>query len=394
MSDSASSSSSNPESPTATAATTTSVIPTFFTTSETPSSPTSEAQSSIQFPSTISSINNTPTNITTSETPSPLSSKAHSSIQSLSSILSSIPSSLSSSPNPSFSLLHDPSISSQISSLLRHPDSGSGDNNLCRWLYDTFHSTDPELQLVVHRFIPIIAGVYLSRIALRKSLAGFEAIFLALYAHETTARGGLPVTVHVPDLSHPSIYHEAKQTTKNNATKLNLAVISPTLEPHGTMRSTRRARIVGVALELYYSKISQMPVTSKIEFCEFCEIWAGQNRDNNCKDGEEDHGETESNGSNDQIEKVKKKRRIPLPWELLQPSLRILGHCLLGPHRSKELSDAASSATRSLYEKSLHDIDARAILATSSLLRLEKMALDPRANIDYTEINMANVISL
>ncbi|XVF69356.1 hypothetical protein PTKIN_Ptkin11bG0074900 [Pterospermum kingtungense] len=319
------------------------------------------------------------------------SSKALSSIQSLSSILSSIPSSISSSPNPSFSLLHDPTVSSQISSLLRHPDSGSGDNGLCRWLYETFHSTDPELQLVVHRFIPIIAGVYISRIARRKSLAGFEAILLALYAHETTARGGQPITVHVPDLSHPSIYHEAKSSTKNS-TELNLAVISPTLEPQGTMRSTRRARIVGVALELYYSKISQMPVASKIEFCEFCEIWAGKITDNNVKDDEADH----NNGNhNDEMVKVKKKEgRIPLPWELLQPSLRILGHCLLGCHRSKELYDAASSATKTLYERSLHDIDAKAILATTSLLRLEKMALDPKNNIDYTEIEMKNVISL
>ncbi|OMP04912.1 Hyccin [Corchorus capsularis] len=140
------------------------------------------------------------------------------------------------------------------------------------------------------------------------------------------------------------------------------------------MRSTKRARIVGVALELYYSKISQLPVTSKIEFCEFCEIWAGQHI---CKDGEE-----------------KRKGRIPLAWELLQPTLRIIGHCLLGPHRNKELYDAASSATKSLYARSLHDIDAKSILATSSLLRLQKMASDPENNVDYTEIPKVNVITL
>ncbi|KAE8677230.1 putative Histone deacetylase [Hibiscus syriacus] len=299
-------------------------------------------------------------------------SKVHSCIQTLSSIISSFPPSVSSSSNPSFSLLHDPTVSSQISSLLRHPDSGSGDNDLCRWLYDTFHSTDPELKLLVLRFVPIIAGVYLTRIALRKSLAGFEAILLALYAHETTARDGQPVCVNVPDLSQPSIYHEAKGSVKNKATELNLAVISPTLEPHGTMRSSRRPRIVGVALELYYSKISQMPVSSKIEFCEFCEVWAA--------------------GQKNEESKVK-ERRIPLPWELLQPSLRILGHCLLGSHTSKELLEAASMATNSLYNRCLHDIDAKAILATSSLLRLEKMALDPKLNVDHTEID-GNVLSL
>ncbi|KAL4341377.1 hypothetical protein GQ457_08G001620 [Hibiscus cannabinus] len=291
-------------------------------------------------------------------------------IQTLSSILSSVPSSVSSSS----SLLHDPTISAEISSLLRHPDSGSGDNNLCRWLYDTFHSPDPDLKLVVLRYVPIIAGVYLTRIALRKSLAGFEAILLALYAHETTARDGQPVSVNVPDLSHPSIYHDPKGSAKTKATELNLAVISPTLEPHGTMRSSRRARIVGVALELYYAKISQMPVSSKIEFCEFCDIWAASQKTEEAK--------------------AKKERMIPLPWELLQPSLRILGHCLLGSHNSKELLAAASSANKSLYHRSLHDIDAKAILATGSLLRIEKMASDPILNVDHTEPDMSNVLSL
>ncbi|OMO77191.1 Hyccin [Corchorus olitorius] len=369
MSGSSSSSSSDPDSPRATRVTA-------VKTSETP-------------PSTSApDFQPSPTFAPTSETPPPSSasssSVARSSIQSLSSILSSVPSSLASSPNPSFSLLHDPIISSQISSLLRHPDSGSGDHNLCRWLYDTFHSTDPQLQLVVLRFLPIIAGVYLTRVSRRKSLAGFEAILLALYAHETTARRGQPVTVHVPDLSHSSIYHEAKPSTKTNATELNLAVISSSLEPHGTMRSTKRARIVGVALELYYSKISQLPVTSKIEFCEFCEIWAGQEISN--------HGD-DNNGSN-AANKEKRKGRIPLAWELLQPTLRIIGHCLLGPHRNKELYDAASSATKSLYARSLHDIDAKAILATSSLLRLQKMASDPKNNVGYTEIPKVNVITL
>lgn len=83
----------------------------------------------------------------------------------------------------------------------------------------------------------------------------------------------------IPDLSHSSIYHETKLNTNNSATELNLAVISPSLEPHGTVRSTRRARIVGVALELYYSKISHLPADSKREFCEFCVVWAGQNGD-------------------------------------------------------------------------------------------------------------------
>ncbi|KAK0605223.1 hypothetical protein LWI29_024301 [Acer saccharum] len=299
--------------------------------------------------------------------------KAQSAIESLSSIITTVPDS----PNPSSSLLNDPEIASQISSLLRQADAGAGNDNLCRWLYDTFQSTDPQLQLVVLRFLPILAGVYLSRVTLRKPLAGFEAVLLALYAHETTSRSGQSMTVNVPDISHPSIYHESNTAVKNNATNLNLEVISPSLEPHGTVRSTKRARIVGVALELYYSKISQLPVASKIDFCEFCEAWAIGG----------DHQQDSSVNNNGE------RMRIPLSWELVQPILRILGHCLMGPDQkqNKQLFDAAYCACKSLYGRSLHDINPKAMLATGSLLSLAELSLD---DIDYTEIRITNAISL
>ncbi|KAJ8750273.1 hypothetical protein K2173_014188 [Erythroxylum novogranatense] len=315
-------------------------------------------------------------------------SKTQLAIQSLSSILTTAPPSLFSSINSAFSLLHDHEISSQISALLRQPDSGAGDNDLCRWFYDTFQSDYPHLQLVVLRFLPAIAGLYLSRISLRKPLAGFEAVLLALYAHETTSRDNQSITVSIPDLSHPSIYHESREHAKNNSTELNLGVISPALEPHGTVRSTRRARIVGVALELYYSKIDIMPVESKIEFCEFCEVWSGQ-------DGEmykELGGVVVENGENQ--ETVKRDGRIPLPWELLQPVLRILGHCILGPKKDDKLFDSAFSACRSLYARSLHDINPKAILAFRSLLRLINTSLDPKSAVDYTEPSFSNVITI
>ncbi|KAK2650377.1 hypothetical protein Ddye_017866 [Dipteronia dyeriana] len=311
--------------------------------------------------------------------------KAQSAIESLSSIITTVPDS----PNPSSSLLNDPEIASQICSLIRQADAGAGNDNLCRWLYDTFQSTDPQLQLVVLRFLPILGGVYLSRVTLRKPLAGFEAVLLALYAHETTSRSGQSMTVNVPDISHPSIYHESN-TVKNNATNLNLAVISPSLEPHGTVRSTKRARIVGVALELYYSKISQLPVASKIDFCEFCEAWASGG------DNDQQDSSVSSNGEGLELDQ-RERMRIPLSWELVQPILRILGHCLMGPNqkKNKKLFDAASCACKSLYRRCLHDINPKAMLATGSLLSLAKLSSDSQNDdIDYTEIRMTNAISL
>lgn len=158
---------------------------------------------------------------------------------------------------------------------------------------------------------------------------------------------------------------------------------------------------------------------SKIAFCEFCVVWAGE-------DGEvyreTDGGTDETN----KVEEIKEKMkgldadsevrndesssgsskgkgetkegistgRIPLPWELLQPVLRILGHCLLGPNKNKELYEAACVACRSLYARSLHDINSKAILATGSLLKLVKLNSKPMDKVDHTELTITDVITI
>ncbi|XP_043699770.1 hyccin [Telopea speciosissima] len=339
------------------------------------------------------SINSNSTNFNAEES----IAKAHEAIESLSSILGDLPSPLSS-DNPAASLLHNTELAAKISSHLRQPNSGAGNNPLCRWLYDTFQSSDPNLQLVVLRFLPIISGIYLSRAISRKPLAGFEAVLLALYAHETTSRAGQAITVTIPCLSRSSIYHESKVSTNSNASGLNIAVLSPSLEPHGTVRATKRARIVGVALELYFTKISLMPIGSKIDFCEFCMNWAGHKDDKEQSSSSEMRNENESvvkGGRNVSIIEGEERRgRIPLPWELLQPILRVLGHCLVGPNNSEELTQAALAASRCLYERALHEVNPRAILAVESLLKLAKVAMDSTDKTDPTEIYEDNIITL
>ncbi|KAI3693598.1 hypothetical protein L1987_76545 [Smallanthus sonchifolius] len=321
-------------------------------------------------------------------------SDAQTAIQSLSTILSSVPPSVSSSDSPASALLNDPELAAQISDHLRQPDSGAGDNQLCRWLYDTFHTSKLDLQLVVLRFLPIIAGVYLSRIPLRKPLAGFEAVLLAIYAHETASRNGQAITINISDLSHPSVYHESRHPYQNTSTDLNLVVVSPGLEPQGTIRSTKRARIIGVALELYHSKIAEMPVQSKLDFCKFCIIWAGE-------DGEfyKDFPNEDQNEKGKECE-IKKEGRILLPWEMLQPMLRILGHCVMGINmnmnmnddkKKKELHEAACGACRSLYGRAMHDINPKAILAVASLLKLIKYQ---KTCVDHTELPVTRTIHL
>lgn len=328
-------------------------------------------------------------------------SKARSRIHLLSSLLPSTSLSLSSladSDRPARSLLSSSSAYSSISLSLSSRSSGSGDDPLCNWLYDTFLSSDPDLRLVVLSFIPILSGLYLSRIHSTsnstQSLAGFEAVLLSLYAAETKSRAGKPLLVSIPDLSQPSLYHAPRiNNTKNNPNVTNLnqsgpsvGVLSPPLEPQIAVKSTKRACIVGVALDCYYKQISQMPTWSKLDFCNFASDWAGQ--DCPCKSEfdtiqnedaitiveiEDEVVEDMDNLEiNEDLER--KGARIPLPWELLQPALRILAHCLLGPLNSDEVKDAASVAVRSLYARASHDLVPQAILATRSLIQLDKRA--------------------
>ncbi|KAJ8557544.1 hypothetical protein K7X08_003169 [Anisodus acutangulus] len=133
----------------------------------------------------------------------------------------------------------------------------------------------------------------------------------------------------------------------------------------------KRAHIVGVALQLYYSKIPQIPVESKLDFCEFCKVWSS--------------GESCENGD--------VKRRINLPWELLQPVLRILGHCLMGHKKDEKLYESAIGAIGCLYGRALHDLNTKAMLATGSLLQLVKLASESD-DVDYTDITESNTITL
>ncbi|XP_050387019.1 uncharacterized protein LOC126803271 [Argentina anserina] len=346
-------------------------------------------------------------------------SKARSRIHSLATLLppslSSPLSSLADSDRPALSLLSSPDSYSAVSASLSAPLSGSGSDPLCHWLYDTFLSSDPHLRLVVFSFLPLLSGLYLSRVhsLSSHSLAGFEAVLLALYAAETKSRNGKPLVVSIPDLSQPSLYHIPPRSPKssfsgsNSGNAQSFGVLSPPLEPQAAVKSTKRSCIVGVALDSYYKHISQMPAWSKIDFCRFLASWAGGDdcscqRQFDCEpeiagfleagnengseiEVEEEDGDVaeemgqlriEPNGSSNGVghveeEEESKGARIPLPWEIVQPALRILGHCLLGPLSSQEVKDAASVAVRRLYARASHDLESKTILATQSLIRLD-----------------------
>ncbi|CAL0300811.1 unnamed protein product [Lupinus luteus] len=330
-------------------------------------------------------------------------SKARSRIHSLINLLPSSSSSssesllsLADSDRPALSLLSSPTAYSSISAALSAASSGSGSDPLCHWLYDTFLSDDPHLRLLLLSYLPLISGLYLSRLhhnsisTPQPSLAGFEAVLLALYSSEVKSRSGKPILLTLPDLSQPSIYHAPMN--KPFTSKPSVSVVSPPLEPQVAVKSTKRASIVGVAFDLFYKHISQMPSWSKIEFCQFAAGWAGQDcpcssefdeihvngfgvralESNEIQDFVQDMGNLEVEEF-DKVE-VSKGGRIPLPWEILQPVLRILGHCLLGPLNSQDVKDAASFAVRRLYARASHDLVPQGILATRSLIQLDNRA--------------------
>uniref|UniRef100_A0A0Q3QGK2 Uncharacterized protein n=1 Tax=Setaria italica TaxID=4555 RepID=A0A0Q3QGK2_SETIT len=79
----------------------------------------------------------------------------------------------------------------------------------------------------------------------------------------------------------------------------------------------------------------------------------------------------------DAIAVVEKWRRVPLSWELFQPVVRIVAHCLLGPSRSDELKAQVARAAECLYWRATETMDAPALLATRSLMRLSQMVEEP-----------------
>ncbi|OVA14628.1 Hyccin [Macleaya cordata] len=367
-------------------------------------------------------------------------SKARSRIHVLSSILSSSSSpsisSLADSDRPARSLLESSEAYLSLSSSLSHPHSGSGDDPLCQWLYETFQSSDPDLRLVVLSFVPLLSGLYLSRIislasdSPSPSLAGFEAVLLSIYGSEVKARAGKPILISIPDLSQPSLYDAPRNKQSSRVSvqsRQSVGVLSAPLEPQLAVKSTKRACIVAVALDCYYKQISQMPSWSKVDLCQFAADWAGKNcpcryefdtdeignengngdfslngngngngNDIEIRDSEEENevGETVEVmgklriGDDCNEDGVSRGVRIPLPWELLQPVLRILGHCLLAPLNSQEVRDSASVAIRCLYARANHDIVPQAILATRSLIQLDK-----RARLAAKEAAIANAAS-
>lgn len=298
-------------------------------------------------------------------------SRAQPVINSLSLILGPIVDSIESGDNPALSLLHNETICQDIMCRLHLTNSGSGTDDLCRWLYDTFQSNISDLQLVVISYIPTLAGVYLCRtISSKETLAGFEAVFLALYSHEMVIRGGKPCTLMIPNMRISGAVESGKAAVKGKGVATELeqieVVLAPTLEPYSTVRATKRGLIVSVALDLYYNNISLMPVYSKIEFCEFCIAWAG-------RDGSsfvESSGGEENREEDKEERKEEKCSRVPLSWEVFQSVLRILSHCLLGPTHSEELKEKSFKAAKCLHARAIKDFDSKAILASRSLVRL------------------------
>ncbi|CAA7401722.1 unnamed protein product [Spirodela intermedia] len=344
--------------------------------------------------------------------------RARSRIRTLAALLPPSPSAatldaVADSDRPARSLLSFGDGYSAVSAALAGPSSGAGDDPLCRWLYETYQSPDPNLRLFVLSFVPLVAGIYLSRIAgagAACSLAGFEAVLLSLYAAEAKARGGEPLLFRVPDLSAPSLYSKPSPPSSSAIgggrspegpaaapPQPTVRILSPPLEPQIAVKATVRASIAAVALDCYFKKISLMPSPSKLDLCEFAASWADQrrsfpnyldqlDRSSNTRPGSSlfKGEEDETRGCEEEMGRSEIEDGddgggsgglwVPLTGELLQPLLRILGHCLLAPANPPEVRDAASVAVRCVYARASRDLIPQAILASRSLIQLDDRA--------------------
>jgi hypothetical protein len=153
-----------------------------------------------------------------------------------------------------------------------------------------------------------------------------------------------------------------------------------------------------------------MPPASKVDACNAVAAWAGQycrcrfeldedlleveevdsmgsmsplsteaeNGNGNGKVLEEELAKMRINGDSSGRhcgkEEEVREARVQLPWELLQPVMRVLGHCLLAPLNPPEVRDAAAEAVRVVYARACHDLVPQAILAARSLIELDKSA--------------------
>lgn len=374
------------------------------------------------------------------------------------------------SESPAKCLLQDDSVAQAILTHLSNPFSGHGQDALCQWFYDTFETEEPDLQAVVLRYIPAICGLYLPRMMMQRdeSLAGFEAILLAIYNVETKARNGSPLAIRIPDLSQPSLYH-APRIPSNSPGEPQISRISATLEPQDAVRATKRACIIGAAVDLFCRRIAFMPSEAKLEACQCAlrlaslscykeqESTDGDSSIMNGSSGERvldsnyylstpslrrqgpeieiagpgelflgnknsSHGvslnhphpyaapdaslkpsmsstqtptvkpspteessqeqsstevlqlATQSHGAKAYFARALMQagngERIYLSWELLQPLLKILGHCLLAPMNPEGVREAASAAINAMHQRAFHDVVPEAMLATQSLMRL------------------------
>ncbi|KAH9555018.1 hypothetical protein CY35_08G093300 [Sphagnum magellanicum] len=181
------------------------------------------------------------------------------------------------SQNPAKDLLDDEHVADLICYRLAESTSGRGNDEMCQWLFDTYQTEDMELQAVVLRFIPTLCGLYLPHAVScpDEPLAGFEAVLLALYATELRARNGAPLLINIPSLSQPSPYHTPHKTSRSSA-QLQVGEVSSALEPQVAIKSTKRASIVGVALELFWRRIVVMPLKAKLDLCHYAKVWAVQ----------------------------------------------------------------------------------------------------------------------
>ncbi|CAA6665065.1 unnamed protein product [Spirodela intermedia] len=287
------------------------------------------------------------------------------------------------SDRPARSLLSFGDGYSAVSAALAGPSSGAGDDPLCRWLYETYQSPDPNLRLFVLSSSPSLPEYTSPASPAPAPPAPSPASSRPPLSLRGGGQGPRRRAAPVPRPRSVGALRHWRRAVAGRASRRppqpTVRILSPPLEPQIAVKATVRASIAA------------------LDLCEFAASWADQrrsfpnyldqlDRSSNTRPGSSlfKGEEDETRGCEEEMGRSEIEDgddgggsgglSVPLTGELLQPLLRILGHCLLAPANPPEVRDAASVAVRCVYARASRDLIPQAILASRSLIQLDDRA--------------------
>jgi len=174
-------------------------------------------------------------------------------------------------------------VNNAICARLLHPRGGLQDDQVCKWLYNMYHSGSQELCSLALQFVPVLVWSLLLRQTKQQPPAGILAVLMVIYntALERQRTDADPLLLRAaaqPDLSLPSIYHKPnkpRNESQGTLTESALRRHDGTIEEKSSeilvsikslsLKST--LQLVHVCLQRYNYNIARMCHLSHQQIC-------------------------------------------------------------------------------------------------------------------------------